>query len=78
MYEDWSVKEVKRSSDGFDAFSVIYKSESAKHQAWSADSTVLVEIYDEASSEYDPIIIRFKVSKYSKFIWETVEFEQVK
>ena len=78
VYEDWMVKEVKRSDDGFNAFLVTYTSESAKDQAWSANSTVMVEILDEASSEYDPVVIRFKVSEYGKFIWETVKFEQVK
>lgn len=77
VYEDWTIKEVKRSDDGFESFVVTYTSEKAKDQAWSADSTVVVEILDEAGSEYDPVVIRFKVSKYSKFIWETVEFEQV-
>lgn len=77
VYEDWTIKEVKRSDDGFESFVVTYTSEKAKDQAWSADSTVVVEILDEAGSEYDPMVIRFKVSKYSKFIWETVEFEQV-
>ena len=77
VYEDWTIKEVKRSDDGFESFVVTYTSENAKDQAWSADSTVVVEILDEAGSEYDPVVIRFKVSKYSKFIWETVEFEQV-
>lgn len=77
VYEDWTIKEVKRSDEGFESFAVTYTSENAKDQAWSANSTVLVEIFDEAGSEYDPVVIRFKVSKYSKFIWETVEFEQV-
>lgn len=77
VYEDWTIKEVKRSDDGFESFVVTYTSENAKNQAWSADSTVVVEILDKAGSEYDPVVIRFKVSKYSKFIWGTVEFEQV-
>lgn len=78
VYEDWMVKEVKRSDDGFNSFVVTYTSESAKDQTWSANSTVMIEIFDEAGSEYAPVVIRFKVSEYSKFIWETVKFEQVK
>lgn len=77
VYEDWTIKEVKRSDDGFESFDVTFSSEKAKDQAWSANSSVLVEIFDEAGSEYDPVVIRFKVSKYSKLVWETVEFEQV-
>lgn len=77
VYEDWMVKEVKRSDDGFNSFVVTYTSESAKDQTWSANSTVMIEIFDEAGSEYAPVVIRFKVSEYSKFIWETVKFEQV-
>ena len=78
VYEDWTVKEVKRSDDGFNSFVVTYTSESAKDQTWSTNSTVMIEIFDEAGSEYAPVVIRFKVSEYSKFIWETVKFEQVK
>ena len=78
VYEDWTVKEVKRSDDGFNAFVVTYTSESATDQTWSANSTVMIEIFDEAGSEYAPVVISFKVSEYSKFIWETVKFEQVK
>lgn len=77
VYEDWAVKEVERSDDRFESFGVTYTSENAKNQIWSANSTVVVEILDEAGSEYNPIVIGFKPSKYSKFIWETVEFEQV-
>lgn len=77
VYTDWAIKEVERSDDGFESFVVTYTSENAKNQTWSAESTVIVEIFDEAGSEYDPVVIRFKVSKYSKIIWETVEFEQV-
>lgn len=76
-YEDWKVKEVKRSNDGFESFVVTYSSENASKQKWSANSTVLVEIFDEAGSEYDPVVIRFKVSKYTQIIWEFIEFEQV-
>ena len=78
VYEDWAIKEVKRSDDGFSSFTVTYTSENAKDQTWSADSTVVIEIFDEAGSAYDPVVIRFKVSEYSKFIWKTVKFEQVK
>lgn len=78
VYEDWTVKEVKRSDDGFNSFVVTCTSESAKEQTWSANSTVTIEIFDEAGSEYNPMVIRFKVSEHSKFIWETVKFEQVK
>lgn len=78
VYEDWTVQEVKRSDDGFNSFVVTFASESAKDQTWGADSTVVIEIFDEAGSEYDPVIIRFKVSEYKKFVWETVKFEQVK
>ena len=77
IYEDWTIKEVKRSNEGFESFVVTYTSEDVKDQTWSADSTVEVEILNEAGTEYDPVVIRFQVSKYSKFIWETVEFEQV-
>lgn len=77
VYTDWAIKEVERSDDGFESFVVTYTSENAKNQTWSAESTIIVEIFDEAGSEYDPVVIRFKVSKYSKIIWETVEFEQV-
>lgn len=78
VYEDWTVKEVKRSDDGFNSFVVTYTSASAKDQTWSANSTVTIEIFDEAGSEYAPVVIRFKVSEYKKFVWETVKFEQVK
>lgn len=77
VYDDWTVKKVERSDDGFESFVVTYTSENATKQKWSANSTVTVEIYDEAGSEYDPVIIRFKVSKYKKMIVEIVEFEQV-
>lgn len=77
VYTDWAIKEVERSDDGFESFVVTYTSENAKNQTWSAESTIIVEIFDEAGPEYDPVVIRFKVSKYSKIIWETVEFEQV-
>lgn len=77
-YEDWTVKEVERSDNGFESFVVTYESENIKAQTWSANSTVSVEILDAADSEYKPTVIRFKVSKYSsKFIWESIEFEQV-
>lgn len=77
VYEDWKVTAVKRSDEGFDSYTATYKSESAKDQTWSSDSTVVVEIFDEAGSEYNPVVIQFKVSKYNKLVWEKVEFEQV-
>jgi len=77
VYDDWTVKKVERSDDGFESYVVTYTSEQAKDQTWSSDSTVMIEIFDDDGSEYDPVVVRFKVSKYSKFIWETVEFEQV-
>lgn len=77
VYDDWTVSKVERSDDSFESYVVTYTSEKAKDQTWSSDSTVMIEIYDNDGSDYDPVVIRFKVSKYSKFIWETVEFEQV-
>lgn len=77
VYDDWMVSKVERSGDDFESYVATYTSEKAKDQTWSAESTVMIEILDEEGSEYDPVVIRFKVSKYSKFIWETVKFEQV-
>ena len=77
VYEDWSIKEVKRSEAGFESYVVTFDSEKVKKQDWSANSTVLVEIFDEADAQYDPVVICFRVSRYRKLVWETVEFEQV-
>lgn len=77
VYDDWMVSKVERSGDDFESYVATYTSEKAKDQTWSAESTVMIEILDEEGSGYDPVVIRFKVSKYSKFIWETVKFEQV-
>lgn len=54
-----------------------FTAESIENQSWSKDSTVLVEIFDEADSEYDPIVLRFEVSDYTQIIWDFVEFKQV-
>lgn len=77
VHEDWRVTEVKRTEEGFDAYMATFSSESAKTQKWSADSTVLVEIFDAANSEYEPIVLQFKVKNYTVFILEFIEFEQV-
>ncbi len=77
VYDDWIIKEVRRMDKDPESFVVTYASEKTKDQTWSADSVVLVEIFDEADSKYEPLVIRFKVSKYNKIVWEYVEFEQV-
>lgn len=78
VYDDWIVKEVNRSGENADFYTVVYTSENASNQKWSANSTIKIEILDEKGSEYDPVVLSFKVRKYSKFIVEAVEFEQVK
>lgn len=80
IYDDWTVKSVERPKDGnFEKFIVTYTSDEAKKQDWSAKSTVTVNIFNEAKSDYEPVVIRFRVSDYKKlFLIETVKFEQVK
>ena len=79
VYDDWKIKEVERTSDGVDTYSVTYTSKKAADQAWSADTTVKVEIFVDDTADEADVVINFKVSKY-KDLWvvpDTVEFEQV-
>lgn len=79
VYDDWKIKEVKRTSDGVDTYSVTYTSKKAADQTWSADTTVKVEIFMDDTADEADVVINFKVSKY-KDLWvvpDTVEFEQV-
>ena len=78
VYEDWKVTSVERSKDGFEAFTATYTSKNAEKQQWSENSTVKVEIFDEAGSEYAPLVLNFKVSSYTKIVLEFISFEQVK
>lgn len=75
VYGDWAVKEVKRSSDGFDAYAVTYISKEANKQQWSENSSVEVSIRSDESSNENPITLKFKANKVGFF--KTVEFEQV-
>lgn len=80
VYDDWEVKEVKRSSDeGIAEYTVAYTSKKAGDQVWSDNTTVKVEIFMDEVTDKAAIILNFKVSKY-KDLWlisDTVEFEQV-
>lgn len=79
VYDDWKIKEVERTSDGVDTYSVTYTSKKAADQTWSADATVKVEIFMDDTADEADVVINFKVSKY-KDLWvvpDTVEFEQV-
>lgn len=79
VYDDWKIKEVERTSDGVDTYSVTYTSKKAADQTWSADTTVKVEIFMDDTADEADVVINFKVSKY-KDLWvvpDTVEFEQV-
>jgi hypothetical protein len=60
VYDDWAVKEVKRSSDGFDAYTVTYISKEANKQQWSENSSVEVSIRSDESSNENPITLKFK------------------
>lgn len=80
VYDDWEVKEVKRSSgEGIAEYTVAYTSKKAGAQVWSDNTTVKVEIFMDEVTDKAAIILNFKVSKY-KDLWlisDTVEFEQV-
>lgn len=78
VYEDWEVRSVDRPENDVSSFTACLVSPSMALQKWSANSKVRVEIYDEADSEYAPIVICFVVSKYEKILfYETFTFEQV-
>lgn len=79
VYEDWKIDEVKRPKKDFSSFEVIYTSKKAGDCKWHKDSQVKVEIFNGDYSNSDPVVINFKISKYThrKVGWDTVEFEQV-
>lgn len=79
-YEDWQVKKVERKSDEINSFKVTLTSKECGKQAWSVNSTVKVEIFDEKDSDKSPYVFNFKVSKYKEIpaLPDMVEFEQVK
>ncbi|MBQ2382641.1 MAG: hypothetical protein II290_01260, partial [Oscillospiraceae bacterium] len=78
VYEDWNVDSVDRPEDDFESFTVTFSSEEAEDQEWSADSVVKVEIFDEADTKYEPVVVEFRVSEYQKILFiETVKFEKV-
>lgn len=79
VYDDWTVKSVKRTEESVDSFAVTYTSKSAAKYSWSADSLVIVEIADTELANCSPVTIEFKVSKYkdNKLLPDTIEFEQV-
>lgn len=79
VYDDWKVKEVERTSDGVETYSVTYTSKKAAKQTWSADATVEVKIFMQDTTDEADVEINFKVSKYKdmSFLPDTVEFEQV-
>lgn len=79
VYEDWKIDEVERPKKDFSSFKVVYTSKKAGDCKWHKDSQVKVEIFNGDYSNSDPVVINFKVSKYThrKVGWDTVEFEQV-
>lgn len=79
VYDDWKVEKVERSGSNINSFKAFYKSKKASDCKWSKDSTVRIEIRNGDYSKSEPLVIRFKISKYKerKVGWTTVEFAQV-
>lgn len=78
-YEDWTVKKVERNGKTVDKFEVTLKSEKAKKQEWSENTTVKLEIID--GENYESTVINYKVSNYKEgflVLPDKIEFKQVK
>ena len=81
VYDDWTVKEVKRPSGDFSEYIVRYRSEKIGEQKWSDDSTVKVEIFAEENAQEPSTVVDFRISEYKERFWllpDTIKFEQVR
>lgn len=61
-FDDCTVTEVERDGDGIDTFVAVVTSKKLKDYKWTADSKVIVEIYNGAS--YDASVFKFEVIEY--------------
>ena len=80
VFEDWTIKEVKRPSKDIDTFTAVYKSKKIADYKWSKNSTIKVEIITAVSSEPTVEELNFIVSKYKDWwiLADEIEFAQVK
>lgn len=78
-YTEWTIKKVDRKDTSVDKFEVLLKCDDIKKQEWSSEYEVKIEIRD--GDNYEPTVIKFRVSEYKEgflFLGDTVKFEQVK
>ena len=79
VYDDWIIKSVERSKEGFSDFTATYGSREIKEQKWSSNAKVTVEIYEGIDSVYSPIELQFEASGNKKLaVFESIKFIQVK
>lgn len=76
IFDDFIVQEVQRNGDALDTFIVQLSSKSIKKYAWTADSTVTLEIRNGDGIE--PVTVFFRVSEFkdNKILADKVTFEQ--
>jgi len=78
VYDDWAIKRVDRTKEGFSTYLATYVSQEIKDHKWSAGTKITVEIYDGADSAYSPIELYFEASGSKKMIvFDSIKFTQV-
>ena len=77
VYEDWIVDKVKREDKSISTFKTFLSSKKIKDYKWTADTTILIEIFN--GTEYPSTKFNYKVKEYKDYfvVPDKIKFEKI-